>query len=220
MQEEKTLEIEQKIVEFCSNPIPRTPIEIVRYLKALYPEFYPKTPDKLVVKFLRKKFLEKLCKKQFIVKYLHRDLLFNKSRKLLSYYLKKANVKKKPRKLTELYQVNFFYLKPSKILLKFPAIPEINLDAVTIMHKWFRQTKTENFGLELANLLMCYESPSLRDEIRIKLYSLPFKEYDKELFEKLLEVIISNEEVRKLLDSIPFSPNLDKALDFLEASGE
>ncbi len=203
--------IEREIINFCRFPVPRSPIEIVRYLKAKDLNFYKKTPNPQIVKFLRKDMLDNLVKKGILVKYDEKSLNWIKARKLLSYY-ESRNKDKASRKLTELYQINFFYLADSPLVLNIPILLDINLDIVALLYNLTRNKHFDNFFFELVNLLYCYDNLKIRDKIRIELYNLSFNEKEIGCFEKLFEYTNLMQEFFNL---IPFNPNLQKALDFL-----
>ncbi len=208
-----------EIIDFCRFPVPKTPIDIVRHLKGLDFGFYPGTPDKQVVKFLRTNYLNELVDNGLIVKYTFDSGSWKKARKLLSYY-ESGNKKKPTRKVSELYQINFlnFFSNKDSFLLKIPSFKEINLDLVVLLYNSFKSVnkkslRLSNFSLELINLMMAYREESVRDKIRIKLYNLNFNDKEIESFEKLLEYSLF---MNDFFEKIPFNPNDSRALELIE----
>ena len=213
----------KEVIEFCRFPVPKTPIDIVRHLKALNKNFYPKTPDKQVVKFLKKNYLNDLVEKGLLVKYEIGSGSWEKARKLLSYY--ESNNKTKPtRKVTELYQVNFlnFFNEKNDFLFKLPCFKEINLDLIVFLYNSMKavdkkELEIKNFSFVLINLMMAYRDEQTRDKIRIKLYNLNFTDKEIDSIEKLLEYSLF---MNDFFEKIPFKPNAEKAVELLEKISE
>ena len=208
------LKVEKDVLEFCRYPVPRTPADIVRYLKQRHPDFYAKTPVNQVVKFVRKDVLVKLVSNSHFVQYLCNDNEWNKTRKLISYYFSKQ-VQNSPRKLTEAYQVNFLYLSDDALTFKLPSFKEINLDLNALLYPLTSARTYSNFSLNLLNLIYCYSKEETRDRIRIELYRLNFDDKEKNLLERMLEVSSNNDSMKAFFGNFPFQPNIEKALDFM-----
>ena len=204
-----------EIIEFCKFYVPRTPIDIVRHIKYLNPSFYPKTPDKQVVKFLRSNFLNNLVNEGILVKYTPNLLEWKKIRKFMSFY-EKNKKNRKTRKVSELYQINFFHFGSNEILLKVPVLNDMNLDFIALLNNSFEKKdieKVDNFSLNLINLLMAYKQDKrIRDKIRIQLYDSQLNEKKINSIEKLLEYSFL---IKEFLNKIPLKPDEEKALNFL-----
>ncbi len=212
-------EVRKKIIEFCRFPAPRTPKSIVEMLKMNVKGFYGKTPSEQVVKFLEKKELRELVEKNIILEYSPKDNFWNKARTLLSYYYSKVG-KKKPRKLKKLYHVNFLHLSDDVLMFNLPKFPEVNLDAVAIFYRIIKDKNIENFSLNLLNLIYSYSSPVLRDDVRIILYDSDLSNDEKELIEKVLEVVTETNSVQEFFNSFPFQPSIKKAEEFIKKISE
>jgi len=204
-----------EIIEFCRFPVPKTAIDIVRFIKYNNSNFYAKTPDKLVVKFLRKNFLDYLVEKGILVKYSPDFDYWAKVRKFLSFYESK-NKNKVTRKVNELYQINFFYFKNNSFLFKLPVLKEVNLDLVVLFYNLLKNIKSEefeNFSFELINLLMIYRNEKFRDKLRLKIYDLNLEDKEINSFEKIFEYSLY---MNEFFNKIPFKPYYEKGINFLE----
>jgi hypothetical protein len=205
--------IESEVLNFCKFPVPRTSVEIVRYLKARDLSFYPKTEASQVVKFLKRDILDDLVDSGLILRYNSKQPQFERARKLLAYYYsKQPNVS--PRKVQLLYQANFLNLGEDNFFKTLPTFPEINLDVTALLYNLTKDKSFENFSFELINLIYCYLDPDNKDKIRLSLYTLDFTERERELIEKILEY---NNIMQEFCNSIPMKPDVDRALDFLKS---
>lgn len=206
--------IEQKTIEFCRYPVPRTPIDIVRYLKMKDSNFYQKTPSEQVVKFLRRGVLDKLVEKNLLVKYNQNHKDWERARKLLSYYFSRQEGKQ-PRKVAELYQVNFLYLGNDSLVFNLPSFSEINLDATTLLYNLTKGKNYENFFLNFINLILCYKSIVLRDDLRMLIYRIDFSDNERKFLEKVLDVTSTDKSMNSFFALFPFQPDAEKAKRFL-----
>lgn len=215
------VEVGESIIDFCKSPVPRTASQIVNWLKSTFPSFYPKSRTDLVVKFLHLYWLNELVKECKIMKFTPLDKEdWNKARGLMSHFSKQQQVKR-PRKLSALYQTNFFLAGKNEFSLKPPALKELNLDMFALLSR-FRLSHLENFQLNLLNLLSCHAASAgaERDMVRLAVYASDagFTQEERDLLERFLE-LSGDERVKPLLNSIPFRPDPQKAVAFLKLFG-
>ncbi|MCD6414874.1 MAG: hypothetical protein J7L23_04600 [Candidatus Diapherotrites archaeon] len=203
------LDVEKLVVGYCRKPIPSTTSEIVRYLKARVPSFYPKTPTKKVAKKFREDILTPLRDEGFIIEYLPGDNVWLKARALVSYHHKKSTTK--PRKLNALYQTNFLYLgrETHPLIKRLPKVDkELNLDLVVFLSR-FDKAKMNTW--DLINFLLCARDDTSKAKLRLFVYKLPFDYNEVELIEKVLDY---GSEFR--LEGFPLSGDVNSAMGFLE----
>lgn len=202
-------ETNQKIIEFCRFPIPRTPYETIRFLKKEVKNFYPKSRPDLVVNFLRRNHLEELVAKNILVEYSPKEPNWKNIRSLMKYFYKNQNMIP-PRKVSSLYQINFLYLQHTPHIYKLPVFKDINLDLITLFYPLSQGKKIQNFFWEILNFV--YSAEKERDKIKIELYKLNFSEKERDLLEKFINY---SPEFNLFFQSFPFKPDSDKALEFL-----
>lgn len=202
-----------KVLEYLRYPVPRTPISIARYLKEEIDNFYPNTEDYRAVKKLKKHVLKDLEQKNLIVKYEENDSNWENARELLKRHYDSTG-RSKPRKLSELYQINFFYLGNDARIYQLPVIKEINLDIVALMYRFVEERDEENFFWNILNLFYCYSKDEYKGKIRVKVHGPLFEEKESRILERLLDY---TENMEGILDKIPFKPDIDRALEFLES---
>ncbi len=202
-------ETNQKIIEFCRFPIPRTSTELVNHLKKEVQDFYPKSRPDLVVKFLKRNHIEELVAKNILVEYSQSDSSWKSTRQLMKHFFKNQNLTA-PRKIPSLFQINFLYLQHTPHIYKLPILREINLDLITLFYPIIKDKKIDNFFWNVLNFL--YSCESERDKLKIELYRLNFSEKERDLLEKFMNY---SSEFKTFFQSFPFKPDADKAIDFL-----
>jgi hypothetical protein len=202
-------EVNQKIIEFCRFPIPRTPIEIVKFLKKEVKDFYPKSRPDLVVSFLRRNHLEELVAKNILVQYSKGEQNWESIRQLMKHFLKNQNLTT-PRKVSSLYQINFLYLQHTPHIYKLPVLKDVNLDLITLFYPLIKDKKIDNFFWAVLNFL--YACDVERDKLKIELYRLNFNEKERNLLENFMKY---SSDFKPFFQSFPFKPDVDKAIDFL-----
>jgi len=201
----------QEIVEFCKYPIPRTGSDIVRILKNKVRNFYPKTTPKRIVKDIYEKLLQPLINQGYIIEYNIKDPEFQYARKLVSLYFKNQ-IRKSPRKIEKLYQVNFLLLGDPKFLDNLPTIKSINLQMCAMAYNFVKEKKINNFTWKLINLLWCYSIPGFRSKINVEIEKVNFTEKEKDLLVSLLN---NYNNFAHLYNELPFNASLQKAVEFL-----
>lgn len=195
----------------CRFPIPKSAQHLVLELKSI-DTFYPHTRTDKVVPLMRTHVLQNLLNSGYIIEYTQQDAVWEKARKLVAlYYAKRPEPT--PRKLSALYQINFFHLVASHQAPLFTLPKETNLDLVILAYPFVKDKTIENFPLEILNLMYCYLSPGLHDKIRTRVYTLEFTEEEQDQLEKLLGY---SEELKNIFESIPFKPDIERASVFLE----
>ncbi len=163
--------------------------------------FWAKTPARRAVSLLNKK-LEPLKEQGLLLEYDEKHPRWNEMRTVLKKYCTAYNITK-PRKVQKLYQTNFFYSGKEMFL---PILPEHNF-VLTAMFSRFN--RPEDFGMKTLNLFLAYEQDP--GKIRVKSYSI-LEEKDAEVLEKALEA--SAGMIKDF--GLPFKPDIDNALEFLE----
>lgn len=199
--------VKEETINFCKRPIPVAAIEIVRYLKRKVPGFYRKTPAKKIVGKFRGVVLAPLVEDGFIVEYKPEDPVWYKVRALVSRF----QTKKKPRKVSAFYQVNFLYVG-GETYPRVDKLPqpekELNLDLVVFLSKF----EKEKMGVwDLINLLLCGGEREYQEKLRIYLYKLPFDYNEIEILEKVLDYAPDFK-----LEGFPLAPDINSAFSFLE----
>lgn len=202
-------EANQKIIEFCRFPIPRTPSEIIKFLKKEVKNFYPKSRPDLVVSFLKKNHLNELTTKNILVEYSIQDAHWKKTRAVMKHF-HKSQATTVPRKVSSLHQTNFLYLQHTPHIYKLPVLREINLDLITLFYPLVRDKKIDNFFWGVLNFL--YSCELERDKMKIELYKLDFSEKERGLLENFMNY---SPEFNHFFKTFPFKPDSDKALEFL-----
>ena len=203
--------INEEIIEFCRFPIPRTPIQIINHLKKSDSKFYQKTEASRVVSFLREKYLKNLEYNGILIKYNLDSKQWKRARYMVKYHYSKSP-EKSPRKLTELYQINFLYLKGNPEIGKLPAFSDINLDLVVLFYNFLNVSDIKFYTYELLNLFYSYSIPEHRDKIRIQLYQLNFSEREQNILERALDY---HPDFKEFFDELPFRPDPDRAIQLL-----
>jgi hypothetical protein len=204
-------EANQKIIEFCRFPIPRTATEIVRFLKKEVKDFYPKSRPDLIVRFLRQNHLEELVAKNILIEYSKEDQTWESMRKLMTHFFKNQNLTA-PRKVSALYQINFLYLQHTPHIYKLPILKDINLDLITLFYPMIKDKKIDNFFWTVLNFI--YSCELERDKMKIELYRLNFSEKERGLLENFMNY---SAEFKSFFQSFPFKPDADKAIEMLKA---
>ncbi len=192
-------EFDEIVLKYCQFPIPRTRYMILEELKKN--GFWKKTPARRAVSLLNKK-LEPLKEKGLLLEYTENDSRWNEMRVLLKKYCT-AHGLTKPRRVQKIYQTNFFYSGREMFL---PVLGEHNF-VLTALFSRFNRPK--NFGMRALNLFLAYDQDPGR--MRVKAYNV-LPEEDAEVLEKALEA--SAWIVRDF--GLPFKPDVDNALRFLE----
>jgi len=206
------MEAREETLNYLRYPIPRTPVSIVEYLKKEVNDFYPKTNKYRVVEKLRNKILDDLLKKNVIVRYTKEDEVWEVARKILNKKYESEG-RSKPRKLKELYQINFFYLSPETQIYNLPVMKDINLNLTAMFYSFLEKKELENFFWNILNLFYCYSVDKNKGKIRVKIHSRKFNEKESRLLEKALN---HTDEFEKIFKTFPLSPNLEEALRFIE----
>jgi len=179
----------QAVLGFCYSHIPKTPVQIVRGLKQEVKGFYPKTPDKKVVKYLRRDVLLPLKDNGFLVRFIRGDReAWDGARTLVVNDARKGGVPV-PRGVKELYQTNVFFekdkLSKTPTIIALPNInPEHNLRAFLLLQKF---KKPVNFTWKFFNLVLCASVKQSKDQLRLFIYSLHLDYDSAELLDELLE---------------------------------
>jgi len=199
----------EKIIKFCRFPIPRTAIEVVKFLKNEVENFYPKSRPDLVIGFLRRNHFEELVAKNIIIEYSKNDLEWENIRAVMKHFLKNQGIAP-PRKIFHLYQVNFLYLQHTPHIYKLPVLKDINFDLITLFFPLIKDKKIDNFFWNVLNLL--YSCELERDKLKIELYRLNFSEKERDLLEKFMNY---SAEFKTFFQSFPFKPDSDKAIEML-----
>ena len=202
---------QDRILEVCRFPVPKSALHLVLTLKDL-DNFYQKTRTDKVVPLMRKYVLQDLINKDAIVEYTPQDAVWEKARRLVAHYYSKGP-EPAPRKLNTLYQINFFHLANQPSTLTLTLSKETNLDLVALTYGFVKDKTFENFPFEILNLMYCYVTQELHDRVRTQVYGLDFTEKEQEQLEKLLGY---GEELKELFEGLPFKPDIDRALTFLE----
>lgn len=205
-------QVENAVLDICRFPIPRTPIEIAKTLKKTVPSFYPRTDAARTVATLRANTLKPLEEKGLIVRYAPKLPQWARARRMLSYHHSKVPGKS-PRKVAELYQINFLFLGKDSQIQRLPSLPEINLDLVILFYNFSELMRLPFYTWELINLFYSFSFPEHRDKIRIKLHQLNFTDRERSTLEKALEYY---PEFSDYLGKFPFRPDPGRALQLLE----
>lgn len=204
-------EAKEKTLDFLRYPIPRTPIAITRYLKKELKNYYPNTKDYRTIKSLKENVLNELIENKLIVKYTEEDENWETARELIKRHCESTG-KPKPRKLKELYQINLFYLGKDTEIYKLPVIKEVNVEIVALLYRFVEEEK-EFFFWNLLNLFYCYSKDEYKGKIRVKIHGRNFDEVESRALDRLLDY---TEDMKNLLENIPFDPNIEKAIQFLD----
>jgi hypothetical protein len=204
-------EANQKIIAFCRFPIPKSPMEIVRFLKKEMASFYPKSRPDLVVAFLKRNHLEELVARNLLVEYSMKDPGWSNIRAVMKHFYTGQNLTP-PRKVSSLYQINFLYLQHTPHIYKLPVFKDINLDLITLFYPLIKDRKIDNFFWEILNFI--YSCEKERDKMKIALYQLNFSERERELLEKFMSY---SPEFSQFFESFPFKPDSDRAVELLKA---
>lgn len=202
----------KETIKFLRYPIPRTPIEISRHLKENLENFYPKTKDYRTIKSLKENVLNELIDRKLVVRYTEKDENWKIARKLINRHRENKG-KPKPRKLTELYQINFFYIGKDTEIHKLPVIKEVNLELVALLYRFIEKEKNQPLFWNLLNLFYCYSKDEYKGKIRVKIHGRNFNENESKSLDRLLD---HTEDLSKILDKIPFKPDIKKATTFLK----
>jgi hypothetical protein len=202
-------EVNQKIIEFCRFPIPRTASEIIKFLKKEVKNYYPKSRPDLIVSFLRKNHLDELVAKNILVEYSIKDPNWKNTRALMKHFYTNQGITP-PRKVSSLYQINFLYLQHTPNIYHLPVFKDINLELITLFYPLIKDKKIPNFFWEVLNFLLSYEKE--RDKIKIAMHQLNFSEKERDLLEKFAGY---SGEFNSLFQTFPFKPDSDKAIEFM-----
>ena len=203
-------EVNQKIIAFCRFPIPKSPIEIVRFLKKEVKNFYPKSRPDLVVAFLKRNHLEELVARNILVEYSLKDPSWPNTRAIMKHFYTSQN-QSVPRRVSSLYQVNFLYLQHTPHIYKLPVLKEINQELITLFFPLIKDKKIDDFFWETLNFLLAYDKE--RDKMKIALYKLNFSEKERTLLEQFTNYA---PEFSTFFKSFPFKPDSDKAIELLK----
>jgi len=203
-------EVNQKIIAFCRFPIPKSPIEIVRFLKKEVKNFYPKSRPDLVVAFLKRNHLEELVARNILVEYSLKDPSWPNTRAVMKHFYTSQN-QSVPRRVSSLYQVNFLYLQHTPHIYKLPVLREINQELITLFFPLIKDKKIDDFFWETLNFLLAYDKE--RDKMKIALYKLNFSEKERTLLEQFTNYA---PEFSTFFKSFPFKPDSDKAIELLK----
>ena len=203
-------EVNQKIIAFCRFPIPKSPIEIVRFLKKEVKNFYPKSRPDLIVAFLKRNHLEELVARNILVEYSLKDPSWPNTRAIMKHFYTSQN-QSVPRRVSSLYQVNFLYLQHTPHIYKLPVLKEINQELITLFFPLIKDKKIDDFFWETLNFLLAYDKE--RDKMKIALYKLNFSEKERTLLEQFTNYA---PEFSTFFKSFPFKPDSDKAIELLK----
>ncbi len=206
-------EAKEKTLEYLRYPVPRTPISTTRYLKKELEDFYPNTEDYRATKKLKKHIIKDLEKRNLLVKYTKEDGNWERARELLRRHYESID-RPKPRKLTELYQINFFYLGKDSYIRKLPVLEEINLETVALMYRFIENKENQNYFWNILNLFYSYLQEEYKGKIRVKIHGSRFAEEESRALDRLLE---HTDEMKDILNKLPFKPDIEKALKFIES---
>jgi hypothetical protein len=201
----------EKIIEFCRFPIPRPPIEIIKFLKKEVQNYYPKSRPDVIMPFLRKNHLEELIAKNILVQYSINDSNWKNIRAVMKHFYTNQNITL-PRKISSLYQINFLYLQHTPHIYKLPILKDINFDLIAIFYPLIKDKKIDNFFWAMLNFL--YSCELERDKMKIELYKLNFSEKERGLLENFMNY---STEFKSFFQSFPFKPDADKAIEMLRA---
>lgn len=202
----------EKTLNYLRYPIPRTPVSVTRHLKKELKNFYPKTEDYRATKKTKKHILKPLNNKNLIIRYTDKEESWKDARELLKKH-REARNKPKPRKLNELYQINFFYLGKDTYIYKLPKLKEINLEIVALLYNITQGEQNKNFFWNILNLFHCYSNEKYKGKIRVKIYGSQFTDKESKTLDKLLEY---HNEMEKVLNKLPFKPDIERCQEFLE----
>lgn len=202
----------EKTLDYLRYPVPRTPISIVRHLKKEVDNFYPKTNGYRVVKKLREEVLNDLINQGLILKYKEGDREWGTAKELIKREYE-ASSKTKPRKLKEVYQINFFYLSKDNLTYKLPVIKDVNIELTALLYRFMEEKEVKNFSLKLLNLFHCYDKEEYKGRIRMKIHGKRFNEKESRLLDRSLD---HTSEIRKVLNELPFKPDISEAESFLD----
>lgn len=202
----------KETLKYLRYPVPRTPISITRHLKKELDNFYPNTKDYRATEKLKKHILKELEEKNLIIKYTEQSENWETARELLRRHYESQD-KPKPRKLSELYQINFFHLGKDTHVYKLPVIEQVNLETVALMYRFTEEKENKNYFWNILNLFYCYSKDEYKGKIRVKIHGSLFTEEESTALDRLLN---HTENLEKVLNKLPFKPNIDKAIEFIE----
>lgn len=205
--------VKEETLDYLRYPVPRTPISITRYLKKELDDFYPNTKDYRATKKLKKHILKELKEKNLILKYTENSVSWDSARELLRRHYDSIN-RTKPRKLTSLYQINFFYLGKDAEVYKLPVLKDVNLETVALMYRFTEEKETENYFWNILNLFYCYSRDEYKGRIRVKIHGSLFSEEESRTLERLLD---HTEDMEEVLGRLPFEPSMENAMNFIES---
>jgi hypothetical protein len=199
-------------LDYCRNPIPKTPSDITKQLQKKVAGFYKKSNPMKVVLFTRKYVLNPLVADGFLVRYtsLEGDAWY-KSRGLLVDFSKKRKLPV-PRKINELYQINFLYLVEGSPQLPLPKrLPkpdaELNLDLVVLLQRF---DKPPNYLWAMLNFFLSCSKKEDKERLRLYVYSLGLDEEMLDVFEKLFDYTDEYKIYR-----FPFKPDIEESEEFI-----
>jgi len=207
-----TMKARKETLNYLRHPVPRTPISIVRHLKSELEDFYPNTNGYRVVSRLKETVIEDLLDKNVVIKYTEEDDVWRTARELLNKEYESMN-KSKPRKLTDLYQINFFYLSPETQIYNLPVLKDINLNLTAMFYRFLENKKVKNYFWNVLNLFYCYYNDENRGKIRVKIHGRQFSEKESRILDRALN---HAEEFEELFEGFPFQPDPEEAIIFLE----
>ncbi|MFW5895471.1 MAG: hypothetical protein ACOCT9_01875 [archaeon] len=206
------IEAKERTLDYLRYPIPRTPVSIVEYLKKEVDDFYPKTSKYRVVEKLRNKVLKDLLENNVIVRYTREDEIWEAARTLLNKRYEQEG-KPKPRKLKELYQINFFYLSSEAQIYNLPVFKDVNISLTAIFYRFLEEKRVENFFWNILNLFYSYSVDENKGKIRLKIHSKEFSDKESRILERSLNHL---DEFEYIFKEFPFKPDPEEAIKFLD----
>lgn len=194
-----------KLLNILKSPIPLTLTELV-----VRSGFYK--VDKKSPSLLYKRYLKPLIKTNLVYEY---DKTMDVWKDILSLikYNKRELGAKIPRKLERVFQIHFLYLLSEfTFIIKPPSFsPSTNFYLCLLIHKHLFNKDIKEPFWNFINLFLSYVYNP--ETVIQKIYKIPFYEHERKI---LLNVLEESKDVLEWVSTLPFKPDLDKALEFLE----
>jgi hypothetical protein len=194
----------KKITTFCASPVPRSASSIVKYLQG-HGDLPKKTRAAKAVPLLRERFLALLISENRILELTPSDPAWASAQGLSKHF----NAIK-PRRIGALYQTNVFCLQDTPGFAPPVVDKEANLQITALLSPFLKGKLLPAYSWNIWNLFWAYRDN--RTRLRIEIYRLRYDDEDKERLEAALE---RGSELAGLSD-LPFKPDLEKAIAFLQ----
>jgi hypothetical protein len=193
------------LLNLLKTPVPLTPTELVEQ-SGIYKK------DKKTPSLLYSRYLKPLIFMNLVFEYKPDMIVWSDVISLIKYRRRELGAKI-PRKIEKVFQIHFLYLLSDfSFIIKPPLFsPENNFYMCLLVHKHLYGKEIEEPFWNFVNLFLSYIHHP--ETVVQKIYEIPFYEHEREV---LLNVLEESKDVSDWIGSLPFKPDLDKALEFLE----